>query len=78
MLEFPDKGNTNWLLKKRELAVSYCMESEEASRKRKGQELLANYEIVERSGPHNPTASSFDQKVKHIFYVVRRFYVKRH
>ncbi|KFK32105.1 hypothetical protein AALP_AA6G199400 [Arabis alpina] len=61
MLEFPDKGNINWLLEKRELTVSYCMDSQEGFRKRKRQDSLANDELVE-SEPHNSTASSFDQK----------------
>ncbi|CAN8246833.1 unnamed protein product [Cochlearia groenlandica] len=39
MLEFQDIGGTSWLLKKR---VSYCIDSEEVSSKRKIQELLAN------------------------------------
>lgn len=65
MLEFPDKGDINWLLKKRELAVSYCMESQEPFRKRKRQELLANDDQLVESELHNlATASSFDQKVK--------------
>lgn len=68
MLEFSDKGNINWLLKTREMASSYYMESEEGSRKRKVQE--ANEEIVKRSEAQNLISSSFDQKViKHIFHV---------
>ncbi|ESQ38701.1 hypothetical protein EUTSA_v10028969mg [Eutrema salsugineum] len=58
MLEFTDKG-TSWLMKKRELALSYRMESEEASKKRKCHQLLANDDLVERV-----EASSFDQKRK--------------
>lgn len=63
MLEFLDKGNLNWLLKKPKIASSYCMEAEEGSRKRKGQEILANDEVVKRSESQNFTHTSFDQKV---------------
>uniref|UniRef100_A0A1J3I4X1 Uncharacterized protein n=3 Tax=Noccaea caerulescens TaxID=107243 RepID=A0A1J3I4X1_NOCCA len=61
MLEFPDKG-TSWLLKKRDLAASYCMESEETSRKRKRQELLENEELIKRA-----EASSFDHQKRRRF-----------
>ncbi|KAL1224546.1 hypothetical protein V5N11_020193 [Cardamine amara subsp. amara] len=65
MLEFTDKGNINWLLKKREIASSYYMESVEVSRKRKGQDFLANDELFKGS-EENVTASSFDQKRKRL------------
>ncbi|XP_002874506.2 uncharacterized protein LOC9308437 [Arabidopsis lyrata subsp. lyrata] len=64
MLEFLDKGNLNWLLKKPKIASSYCMEAEEGSRKRKGQEFVANDEVVKRSESQNFTHTSFDQKRK--------------
>ncbi|CAH2070640.1 unnamed protein product [Thlaspi arvense] len=58
MLEFPDKGTSACcLLKKRELAVSYRMESEETFKKRKCNELLADNNLLDRA-----EASSFDQK----------------
>ncbi|XP_010455300.1 PREDICTED: uncharacterized protein LOC104736912 [Camelina sativa] len=62
MLEVPDKGNINWLLKKREVASSYYMESEEASRKRKGQDFLANDELANRSEAKKFIDTSTDQK----------------
>ncbi|XP_010421805.1 PREDICTED: uncharacterized protein LOC104707203 [Camelina sativa] len=62
MLEGPDKGNINWLLKKREVASSYYMESEEASRKRKGQDFLANDELANRSEAKKFIDTSMDQK----------------
>lgn len=64
MLEFQDKG-TSWLLKKRDLAASYCMESEETSRKRKRQELLENEELIKRA-----EASSFGHQKVNIYLML--------
>ncbi|EOA21573.1 hypothetical protein CARUB_v10001984mg [Capsella rubella] len=63
MLEFTDKGNINWLLKKQEMASSYYMGSEDVSRKRKSLDFLANdHELVKRSEATKFMDTSFDHK----------------